>query len=138
MGSYHGKKGFETFSHYKSIVDKKTWMDLPIRYSPTADFPEAASSVSEIIKTPVQYEYKTHTAPVISSWTNKCQNLSEKVPPFLLSCNNGYFDFLLIFAKVECTAHLYQNVVSYSTSSDKVSGIAPSSVWICHRSAGIS
>ena len=58
----------------------------------------------------VQYEYKTHTAPVISSWTNKCQNLSEKVPPFLLSCNNGYFDFLLIFAKVECTAILYQNV----------------------------
>ena len=34
MGSYHGKKGFETFSHYKSIVDKKTWMDLPIRYQP--------------------------------------------------------------------------------------------------------
>lgn len=34
MGSYHGKKGFETFSHYKSIVVKKTWMDLPIRYQP--------------------------------------------------------------------------------------------------------
>lgn len=32
MGSYHGKVGFETFSHYRSIVDKKTWMDLPIRY----------------------------------------------------------------------------------------------------------
>lgn len=32
MGSYHGKAGFETFSHYRSIVDKKTWMDLPIRY----------------------------------------------------------------------------------------------------------
>lgn len=34
MGSYHGKKGFETFSHYKSIVDKKTWIDLPMRYQP--------------------------------------------------------------------------------------------------------
>lgn len=34
MGSYHGKDGFRTFSHYKSIVDKKTWMDLPIRYQP--------------------------------------------------------------------------------------------------------
>lgn len=34
MGSYHGKTGFDTFSHYKSIVDKKTWMDLPIRYQP--------------------------------------------------------------------------------------------------------
>ena len=34
MGSYHGKNGFETFSHYKSIVDKKTWIDLPMRYQP--------------------------------------------------------------------------------------------------------
>lgn len=34
MGSYHGKIGFDTFSHYKSIVDKKTWMDLPMRYQP--------------------------------------------------------------------------------------------------------
>lgn len=34
MGSYHGKAGFETFSHYKSIVDKKTWLDLPMRYQP--------------------------------------------------------------------------------------------------------
>ena len=34
MGSYHGKEGFDTFSHYKSIVDKKTWPDLPMRYQP--------------------------------------------------------------------------------------------------------
>ena len=34
MGSYHGKAGFDAFSHYKSIVDKKTWMDLPMRYQP--------------------------------------------------------------------------------------------------------
>ena len=34
MGGYHGKVGFETFSHIKSIVDKKTWLDLPIRYQP--------------------------------------------------------------------------------------------------------
>lgn len=34
MGSYHGKDGFHTFSHYKSIVDKKTWLDLPMRYQP--------------------------------------------------------------------------------------------------------
>ena len=32
MGSYHGIDGFRTFSHYKSIVDKKTWIDLPMRY----------------------------------------------------------------------------------------------------------
>lgn len=34
MGSYHGKDGFDAFSHYKSIVDKKTWLDLPMRYQP--------------------------------------------------------------------------------------------------------
>ncbi len=34
MGSYHGKVGFDTFTHYKSIVDKKTWIDMPMRYQP--------------------------------------------------------------------------------------------------------
>ena len=34
MGSYHGKAGFDTFSHHKAIVDKKTWIDLPMRYQP--------------------------------------------------------------------------------------------------------
>ena len=32
MGGYHGKAGFDEFTHYRSIVDKKTWMDLPVRY----------------------------------------------------------------------------------------------------------
>ena len=32
MGCYHGKEGFDCFTHQRSIVDKKTWMDLPIRY----------------------------------------------------------------------------------------------------------
>ncbi len=34
MGGYHGKSGFDTFSHYTSVVDKKTWIDLPMRYRP--------------------------------------------------------------------------------------------------------
>lgn len=34
MGAYHGKVGFDTFSHQKAIVDKKTWIDLPMRYQP--------------------------------------------------------------------------------------------------------
>jgi aldehyde dehydrogenase (NAD+) len=34
MGSYHGRKGFDCFSHEKSIVDKKTFIDLPMRYRP--------------------------------------------------------------------------------------------------------
>ena len=34
MGGYHGKAGFEAFSHLRSIVDKKTWLDMPVRYQP--------------------------------------------------------------------------------------------------------
>lgn len=34
MGSYHGKRSFDTFSHEKSIVNKSTWIDLPVRYMP--------------------------------------------------------------------------------------------------------
>ena len=34
MGAYHGEAGFNAFSHEKSIVDKKCWLDLPMRYQP--------------------------------------------------------------------------------------------------------
>ncbi len=34
MGSYHGKGSFDTFTHYRSIVRKATWLDIPIRYRP--------------------------------------------------------------------------------------------------------
>jgi aldehyde dehydrogenase (NAD+) len=37
MGGYHGKTGFDLFSHIKSVVDKKTWIDLPMRYQPYTD-----------------------------------------------------------------------------------------------------
>jgi aldehyde dehydrogenase (NAD+) len=40
MGSYHGKKSFETFSHEKSIVKKYTWLDLPMRYQPYTNLKE--------------------------------------------------------------------------------------------------
>jgi len=33
MGSYHGKYGFDTFSHMKSIADRKS-LDLSLRYQP--------------------------------------------------------------------------------------------------------
>jgi len=36
MGSYHGKKTFETFSHAKSVVKKYTWLDISMRYQPYA------------------------------------------------------------------------------------------------------
>lgn len=34
MGAYHGKAGFDTFTHYKSVLTKGNWLDLPFRYHP--------------------------------------------------------------------------------------------------------
>ena len=40
MGSYHGKRGFDTFTHEKSTVDKANWLDLPFRYQPYSSWKE--------------------------------------------------------------------------------------------------
>lgn len=40
MGSYHGEAGFRTFSHEKSIVNKSTRFDLPLRYQPYGKWKE--------------------------------------------------------------------------------------------------
>lgn len=34
MGSYHGRRSLETFTHQKSIVKEALWIDLPVRYAP--------------------------------------------------------------------------------------------------------
>ncbi|MDO5027000.1 MAG: aldehyde dehydrogenase [Tissierellia bacterium] len=34
MGHYHGRYGFDTFSHKKGVVKSPTWIDLPFRYKP--------------------------------------------------------------------------------------------------------
>lgn len=34
IGAYHGKLGFDTFSHKKSVVKKANWLDVPLRYAP--------------------------------------------------------------------------------------------------------
>jgi aldehyde dehydrogenase (NAD+) len=33
-GAYHGKWGFDTFSHQKSVIRKANWPDLTMRYAP--------------------------------------------------------------------------------------------------------
>ncbi len=33
-GSYHGKKSFDNFTHFKGVLSKATWLDIPIRYAP--------------------------------------------------------------------------------------------------------
>ena len=38
MGQYHGKTGFDTFTHYTSIVDKSSLVDLEQRYQPYSKF----------------------------------------------------------------------------------------------------
>ncbi|MEA5616726.1 aldehyde dehydrogenase [Cronbergia sp. UHCC 0137] len=34
IGSYHGKASFDTFSHYKSILQNPFWLDIKLRYPP--------------------------------------------------------------------------------------------------------
>jgi len=38
MGSYHGKAGFDTFSHYKTVLTKPTWFDVFFKYPPYRKF----------------------------------------------------------------------------------------------------
>jgi len=37
IGSYHGKKSFDTFTHYKSLYQQGTLVDIPLRYPPYND-----------------------------------------------------------------------------------------------------
>lgn len=34
MGAYHGKKGFDTFTHEKGVLRKSNLVDIPLRYPP--------------------------------------------------------------------------------------------------------
>jgi aldehyde dehydrogenase len=34
LGQYHGKYGFDAFTHYKSVVSQSSRPDLPLRYPP--------------------------------------------------------------------------------------------------------
>lgn len=38
QGTYHGKRSFDTFSHFKSVVYTPTWIDLPFKYAPFSYF----------------------------------------------------------------------------------------------------
>ncbi|MCK9231022.1 MAG: aldehyde dehydrogenase [Syntrophales bacterium] len=37
MGSYHGKAGFDTFTHRRSVLKRSTLFDIPLRYPPYAE-----------------------------------------------------------------------------------------------------
>lgn len=42
MGAYHGKWGFETFSHMKPVLKKATWVDPTFTYPPFSDWKRSA------------------------------------------------------------------------------------------------
>ncbi|MGL4990610.1 MAG: aldehyde dehydrogenase [Sarcina sp.] len=46
MGTYHGKNSFITFSNQKAILNRGTWLDVPIRYAP---FKEKLSFVKKFL-----------------------------------------------------------------------------------------
>ena len=46
MGAYRGKFSFDTFTHYKPILEKKSMINLPFRYGP---YPESFSVIKKIL-----------------------------------------------------------------------------------------
>jgi aldehyde dehydrogenase (NAD+) len=34
MGGYHGRAGFDAFTHHRAVLRRATWLDLPFRYPP--------------------------------------------------------------------------------------------------------
>jgi aldehyde dehydrogenase (NAD+) len=37
QGNYHGYAGFQTFSHFKSILKKPFWFEPPLKYVPYSE-----------------------------------------------------------------------------------------------------
>jgi len=40
QGAYHGRWGFEEFTHHKSVMDRPTWMELSVLYPPYTQLKE--------------------------------------------------------------------------------------------------
>ena len=47
IGAYHGKLSFSTFTHYKAVVKKANWLDIPIRYAP---YKGKLNSIKKLLK----------------------------------------------------------------------------------------
>lgn len=48
IGSYHGKAGFDTFSHNRSIMTKSLGLDLAMKFPPYGDFSKNLKKIFEI------------------------------------------------------------------------------------------
>ena len=47
MGAYRGKFSFDTFTHYKPVLEKKSMIDLPLRYGP---YPSSFNIIKKILE----------------------------------------------------------------------------------------
>ncbi|CAI8366779.1 MAG: Aldehyde dehydrogenase [Flavobacteriales bacterium] len=47
MGAYRGKFSFDTFTHYKPVLEKKSMIDLPFRYGP---YPNSFNFIKKILE----------------------------------------------------------------------------------------
>lgn len=48
MGTYHGKASFEAFTHQKSILKKKNYLDIKLRYYPFTN--EKLKKIKKLMK----------------------------------------------------------------------------------------
>ena len=48
IGRYHGKAGFDTFSHNRSIMTKALGIDLAMKFPPYGDFSDNLKKIFEI------------------------------------------------------------------------------------------
>ena len=47
MGAYRGKFSFDTFTHYKPVLEKKLMIDIPFRYGP---YPNSFNVIKKILE----------------------------------------------------------------------------------------
>ena len=47
MGAYRGKYSFDTFTHFKPVLEKKSMIDIPFRYGP---YPDSFSFIKRILE----------------------------------------------------------------------------------------
>lgn len=48
MGHYHGKAGFDTFTHEKSVYEVPSWWEMPFRFHPYSE--KALNSIKKVLK----------------------------------------------------------------------------------------
>jgi len=50
MGNYHGKFGFDTFSHARAFLKRGTWLDVPLKYAPYTEKMKKLITLIKLLK----------------------------------------------------------------------------------------